>query len=112
METKSTLIGSLIERIEEYSKTSLELLKLKTLDKAANVTSSLFSRLFLIVVLLFSVLSLNIAISLWIGEILGKDYYGFLTVAAIYFVIGIILFFIHPWIKNRISNSIIKQILN
>jgi len=112
METKVKLIEPLLERAEQYSKTSFELLKLKSLDKTADISSSLISRLLLVFVLLLFVLTLNIAIALWLGDLLGKNYYGFLIVASFYGLGGIILFYIHPLIKANINNSIIKQMLN
>ena len=112
MEAKANLIEPLLERAEQYSKTSFELLKLKSLDKTADVTSALISRLFLIIILSLFALTLNIGVALWLSDLLGKNYYGFLVVAAFYGFIGIILFFIHPYIKARINNSIITQMLN
>jgi hypothetical protein len=112
MEPAINLIEPLLERAEQYTKTSIELLKLKSLDKTADITSSLISRLLLTIVLTLFVLTLNIGMALWIGDLLGKSYHGFLLVASFYAVIGIVLFFIHPVIKSRINNSIINQILN
>jgi len=112
METKANLIEPLIERVEQYGKTSFELLKLRSLDKTADIASTLISRLFLVVVISIFAITLNIAISLWLGELLGKNYYGFLVVASFYGLTGIILFFIHPLIKERANNSIITQLLN
>ncbi len=112
MEAKENLIEPLLERVEEYSKTSLELLKLKCLDKTADVTSTLISHLLSIMVFSLFALTLNIAIALWLGDLLGKNYYGFLIVASFYGLIGIILFFIHPLIKTRVNNSIITKMLN
>ena len=112
MEAKVCLIEPLLERVEQYSKTSFELLKLKSLDKTADVTSTLISRLWLAIVVALFALTLNVAIALWLGDLLRKNYYGFLIVASFYGLIGIILFFIHPLIKARINNSIITQMLN
>ena len=112
METKTNLIEPLFEKIEEYGKTSFELIKLKSLDKTVKVTSTLISRLILVIVLSFFALTLNIAVALWLGDILGKGYYGFLVVASFYAFVGIILLFIHPLIKTRVSNSIVKLMLN
>lgn len=112
MEAKASLIEPLLERAEQYSKTSFELLKLKSLDKTADITSKLISRLLLVIVLLFFALTVSIAIALWLGELLGKNYYGFLVVASFYGLIGIVLFFMHPLIKARVNNSIITQMLN
>lgn len=112
MEGKTSLIEPLLERVQEYSKTSFELLKLKSLDKTADVASTLISRSLLTVVLSLFALTLNIALSLWLGDVLGKNYYGFLVVASFYGLAGVVLFFIHPVIKARVSNSIITQIRN
>jgi len=112
MEAKMCLIEPLLERADAYSKTSFELIKLKSLDKVSDITSTLISRLLLVIVLSFFVLTLNIAIALWLGGLLGKNYYGFLIVASFYGIAGIILFFIHPFIKARVKNSIITQMLN
>ena len=111
MENNKELIEALSERTIEYVKTSIELVKLKTLDKAADVISSFVPR-FIVFVLIFSLLFfINLGIAFWLGEILGKTYYGFYIVAAFYGLLGIILqFFLHKWVKNIISNLFIKPI--
>lgn len=111
MEAKANLIDPLIQRVEQYSKTSLELLRLKSLDKTADISSTVFSRLLLIIVLSIFAFILNIAIALYLGDLLGKNYYGFLLVASFYGLASIILFLIHPLIKTRVNNSIITQLL-
>ncbi len=112
MESKTNFIEPLLERTEAYAKTSLELLKLKALDKTAHVTSSLISRSLLVVVISFFAFTLNIAIALWLGDMLGKSYYGFLIVAAVYALVAVILLIVHPIIKNRASNAIIRELFN
>ena len=111
MEAKSHHTGALFEKVEQYGRTSLELLKLKTVDKAADVSSLVISRLLLIVVVSLFTLTLNIAAALWLGDLLGKNYYGFLLVSSFYGFAGVVLFFIHPIIKTSINNSIVKQLL-
>jgi len=112
MEAKSNLIEPLLEKAEVYSKTSFELLKLKTLDKTADVASTLASRSLFTIALSIFALTLNIGIALWLGDILGKNYYGFLIVASCYGLAGIVLLLIHPFIKSRVNNTIIKQLFN
>lgn len=109
---ETSLVEPLIERAEQFGKTTFELIKLKSLNKLADVTSSLISRLLLTVVLSVFTITLSIAIALWLGALLGKNYYGFFIVASFYGIAGITLFFIHPAIKARASNVIIKQMLN
>lgn len=112
METKTILVEPVLEKAEAYSKTSFEILKLKALDKTADVTSTLVSRSLFTIVVSFFALTINIAIALWLGELLGKVYYGFLIVAACYALAAIILLIIHPFIKTRVNNAIIKQLFS
>lgn len=109
MESKSSLIEPLLERAEEYGKVSFELAKLKTLDKTADIVSTLLSRLIVLFFLTLFLLILSIGIALWLGDLLGKNYYGFLIVASFYGFIGIVLVVIHPFLKTRLNNSIVKQ---
>lgn len=112
MESTKNNFEELLESIESYLKTTYELSKLKLLEATAHVISALVSRL--IVILMFSlfILVLNIGIALWLGEILGKIYYGFFVVAGFYFVAGVLFnAFRNSWIKRPLSDTIIKQTL-
>ncbi len=112
MNQSTTSIEALFERAEEYSKTSVELYKLKAIDKSADVVSSLVSRLAIFLIGALFVIIANIGIALWIGELLGKSYYGFFVIAGCYALIAILLsVFRHQWIKTPISNAIISQML-
>jgi phosphoglycerol transferase MdoB-like AlkP superfamily enzyme len=108
MEDKATPIESLFERAEAYGKTSLNLLKLKAIDKSSELISTIMSWLIVVIVAALFFIILNIGIALWLGELLGKTYYGFFIVAGIYAVLGV--FFI-LWAKKYINNSIITKML-
>jgi uncharacterized membrane protein len=106
-------IEALVEKAEAFGKTSLELYRLKAIDKSSGIISSLASNIVLTAVGLVFIAVLNIGLSLWIGELLGKFYYGFFIVAAFYALAGVILFlFRNRWIKNPVSNAIIRNALN
>lgn len=112
-EDKIIFMEPLFARAEEFGKSSLELIKLKTLDKTADVVSTLISRGAAILILSMFTIIVNVGIALWLGDLLGKSYYGFFCVAGFYGLIGIILyFFTHTWMKKSISESIITQVLN
>ena len=112
MDSQTNLIDPLLEKVETYTKTSFELMKLKALAKTADVTSSLFSRSLFILLVSFFAFTINIAVALWIGDLLGKNYYGFLIVAGFYAIASVILLIVHPSIKTRVNNNIIKQLFN
>ncbi|HTA61925.1 MAG TPA: hypothetical protein VK835_05695 [Bacteroidia bacterium] len=112
MEDKKPFIEPLFERVEEYGKTSLELIKLKTVDKATDVASTFISRGVMMPVFLMCAVLINIGVALWLGDLLGKLYNGFFIVAGFYAIVGLILYFFREQIKKSVSNLIILQILN
>lgn len=112
MENNATTIEMLFERAEDYTRTTVELAKLHTVDKAADVMSSLLSRLAVSIVFAMFALLANIGLSIWIGELVGKLYYGFFIVSSFYLLIAIILYiFKNEWIKIPISNFMIVKML-
>jgi hypothetical protein len=112
METPASLIEALFERVEAYGKTTFQLAKLRSLETATIVVTSLVARLSVVIMGALFILVLTIGIALWLGELLGKVYYGFFIVAAFYLVAAIVLhFFLQKWIKKPISALIISQAL-
>lgn len=112
MEEKSGF-ETLLERAEEYTKTNLELIKLKAVDKISDGASSAASKIVGLFFFVMFFLLLSVGLSLWIGDALGKAWYGFLIMAAIYGILFSVLFFVrHNWLKKMVGNSIIKQMLN
>jgi hypothetical protein len=113
MDKPKDMIESLIGKGEEYGKTTLELLKLKAVDKSSDVTSTLISW---IVVIVFAVLfftMVNIGLALWLGEIVGKSYLGFFIVAGFYGLLTLIFgIFRKQLVKKPVNNSIVKQIID
>jgi hypothetical protein len=112
MEDK-VLVNNLLEKAESYGKTTLELIKLKTVDKVADGTSSLVAWFAVIVALILFFTALNIGIALLIGDMLGKSWLGFFVVAGFYALIALILYiFRNRWIKKPVGETIINQLLN
>jgi phosphoglycerol transferase MdoB-like AlkP superfamily enzyme len=112
MTDDSTPIATLFDRAEDYTKTTIKLFKLNTVDKAAEIISSLFSLLVVVMTIVLSVVIISIGLALWIGKLLGDSYYGFFVIGAFYLLIGIILhIFREQWLKYPISNSIIKKMM-
>ncbi len=112
MEEKSNLIESLIERATDYGKTSYELLKLKAIDKTSDVVSTVIPYSFVFVMIAAFMLFFNLGVAFWLGEILGKIFYGFFIVAAFYLLMmTVVYFFMYKWLKKVIGNFIIKQLL-
>ncbi len=111
MEDNTDLLETLLERASEYGKTSFELVRLKTLEKATDIVSSLVPQSVVIILIASFILFLNLGIALWLGDILGKLFWGFFVVAAFYILAGIVIhFFMHNWIKKLVGNYFIKHV--
>ncbi|MBW6491269.1 MAG: hypothetical protein K0B15_08770 [Lentimicrobium sp.] len=112
METPVRQLELLFEKAKAYGTTTYELSKLKAVETTATITTSLVSRMVVVAFAAIFLIILSTGVSFWLGELLGKIYYGFFAVAAFYLVISLILhFYLHKWIKKPLSDSIVSQAL-
>ena len=113
MENKAGIVESLLESIEEYGNTSLNLYKLKAIDRTSEIASTVVSYLAILTCAFLVVVILDIALALWLGQLLGESYYGFLCVAAFNAFLGIVIYgFRYSLIKKPFFNSFIKKMHN
>jgi len=109
MEDNIKSIETLLERTSDYGKVSLEVLKLKVLDKTSGEVSSFLSHSFVIAILSTFILFLNLGAALWIGKTMGEMFYGFFIVAAFYAVIAFVMhFFMHKLLKRKLNDYLIR----
>ena len=101
-------IEELAARAEQYAKTSLELAKLKALDRTGDVVSTFTAKAVSAVVFLMGLIVLNIGAALYFGKLLGEPVFGFLIVGGFYILIGIILMFS---LEGAVKKSILKSLL-
>jgi len=112
MENNAKLIESLLENAAEFGKTSIELIKLKALDKSADFLSSFIPHTVTGILLAAFVFFFNLGLAFWLGEIFGRIFLGFFVVAAFYGIAALILhFFMHRWLKSKVNDFFIKQVL-
>jgi hypothetical protein len=112
MTDDTTPIAALFERAEDYTKTTLKLFKLNAVDKSAELVSSLFSLLVVMMVVVLSIVIISIGGALWIGKLLNNTSYGFFVIGGFYVLVALLLHvFRKQWLKYPISNSIIEKML-
>jgi hypothetical protein len=113
METKITEnIETLFKSAGEYLETRIDLYQLKAVDKSSDVLSSIVSKMIIFLIFIMFVFIINIGIALWIGELLGKAYYGFFVLAGFYLIAGLIFNANRKkWFKEPLANKLIKQFL-
>jgi hypothetical protein len=109
---KKELIEGLFEKTEDYIKSNIELMKLKTLETASDIFAALLANIFILLLCLFFFLLLNFGVSYWVGSILGSLYLGFWIVGGFYTLLTILLYqYRDRWLIPMIKNSVISQIL-
>ena len=81
MEDQINSVEALFEKTTDYLEARIELVKLQAVNKITDVLSSLVSRLIIMIIIVFMVVVLNTGIAIWLGDMLGKMYYGFFCVA-------------------------------
>lgn len=109
---KATYLELLFKRVEDYSKTTIELIRLTTINKTAEVVSVLASHLLMLTLVAFFLFFINVGISLWIGEALGKMFLGFLIVALFYLIVGLLFYkFKKTIIEDSVNQIVIKTLL-
>ena len=112
MEQESNL-ESLLSKTIEYVETHINFFKLKSIEKSSQIITSIIWRMIVISMCIFAMLFINIGISFWLGELMGKVYYGFLITGLFYLLTGLVLYiFKEKWIKLPIGNAIVKKISN
>jgi hypothetical protein len=112
MEDNTNMLGSLLDKAEDYGRTSYELVKLRALDKASEAVSSFVPHSLVFIMVASFILFFNLGLALWLGDILGKIFYGFFLVAAFYVITGITVHFLmHNWLKRIAGNYFIKHML-
>lgn len=105
-------VDMLYEKAKKYTETSAELLALKTVDKTADVLSSLTSIVLIVIVVAMFTLFINVGLSLFIGNLLNEYYLGFFIVSGFYLVLGLVLYmFKDRLIKIPVTNLIIIKLL-
>ncbi|MDK2772735.1 MAG: hypothetical protein KYX68_10990 [Flavobacterium sp.] len=111
MEEQKIIIESLFEKVENYTKTSIELYKLKFIGKSSSLAASVLVYAFLIITLLFFVSFFNIALALVLGKWIGSYFLGFLVVAIFYLAISCLVLIFRDKISKNILETILLKIL-
>jgi hypothetical protein len=111
MNTTEKSIESLFIKVEDYSKTSMELLKLNAIDKSADMVSSLLTQSIMFVVAMVFILLSSIGVAFWLGTYFNSIPIGFYIVGGFYIGITLLLFLVRKSIKDPIRQLIISTLI-
>ncbi len=96
--------------IKEYADLRIERAKLQLVEKTSAVMSNFAAGMVVIVVFLHFLIFSSVALSFGISDLIGKTWAGFLIVAILYLVIGIVIWSARiKIIRLPIMNALISQ---
>lgn len=105
-------IRTLIDKSKDYLETKIELTKLKTIDKSADVLSTVIVMVSVIFIGSLFVIFVSIALALLLGRLLGAYYYGFFIMGGLYAILLLVIYVQKDkWIKTPIANGLINKML-
>jgi len=111
MEKTFARVEELADTIKEYVNTRIESVKLSAAEKTSGVIANVLAGIVVALVFLFFVIFASVALSLGLGEWIGKTWAGFLIVAGLYLLIGIIVWAARgKMIRLPLMNAMIRQL--
>lgn len=113
MEKAFAKMEELTDSVKEYVNTRVESVKLSVAEKSSALVANLVAGMLVAAVFLFFLIFAGIALALVLGEWTGKMWAGFLIVAGIYLLIGIIVWIAREKIiRLPVMNAMIKQLFS
>lgn len=111
MDENLKMIESLLEKANDYAKATMELFRLKTIDKISEAISVSIPYILIMVMALSSLLFISLGLAFLIGEILNSVSLGLFAVGAFYGITGVLFYFLgFKRIKRIVGNYIVKHI--
>ena len=110
MKDKVILVEMLLEKLEEFGKTNLKLYKLRAIDRSTDIVAAVATKLVVFTFITLFLLMVTIGFALYLGDVLGKMYYGFFAVAGIYVVICLLFIAVKKPLEEFFNNYLIRQI--
>ncbi len=110
--TSTDSIKSLIDKSKDYLDTKIELTKLKTIDKTADVLSTVIVKVTMIFIGSLFVIFVSIELAIMLGRLLGAYHYGFLIMGGFYAILLLVIYVQREkWIKAPAANGLINKML-
>lgn len=113
MEKVFSKIGELTDNIREYINIRIEAVKVRTAEKVSALIANAMAGLVVVLVIFFFVLFAGTALSFVVGAWIGKIWAGFLIVAFIFLLAGIIIWTARgKLIRLPLMNAMIRLLIN
>jgi len=101
----------LVEHLKEYANNRADQIKLSTSEKTAKLFSWLIAVGVIVALVVFFILFAAVALSIFMGEVFGAAYWGFLFTGGVLLLLALLLWmFRAQLLQYPIMNAMIKQL--
>jgi protein-S-isoprenylcysteine O-methyltransferase Ste14 len=112
MEKTFVQIEDITENIKAYLHTKVELAKLNAAEKGSNVIANIIAGIIVMLIFFLCFVFAGIAFSLYINQFMNSNWIGFLIIASVYLLIGLLVWVARTkLLRMPIMNSIIQLLL-
>jgi uncharacterized membrane protein len=111
MEKVFSRVEELAGSVKDYVNTRIEAIKLNAAEKSSSVIANSVAGVVVGIMFLFFLGLASIALSIVLGEWIGKMWAGFVIVACFFLLLGIIIWFARgKLIRLPVMNALIQQL--
>ena len=111
MENTFAKVEELADHVKEYINNRIASMKLSVAEKISAVLSNIIALLIVLTVFVFFIVFSGIALAFLFAKLTGEYYWGFLIVAGIYGLTGILVWTLkEKIIRLPIMNAILQQL--
>ncbi len=111
MEQTFSKAEELVEHLKEYANNRVDQIKLSTSEKTAKLFAWLIAVGVIVVLVVFFILFAAVALSLYMGEVFGAIYWGFLFTGGVLLLLALLLWmFRAQLLQYPIRNAMIQQL--
>ena len=111
MEKVFSKVEELAGSVKDYVNTRMEAIKLDAAEKGSSIIANSVAGVVVAILFLFFLGLASIGLSIVLGEWIGRMWAGFVIVACVYFLIGIVVWAVRGrLIRLPVMNALIQQL--
>jgi energy-coupling factor transporter transmembrane protein EcfT len=111
MEKTFAKVEELADHVKEYINNRIASVKLSIAEKTSAVLSNIIAMIFVLTVFVFFIVFAGITLAFVFAKLTGEYYWGFLIVAGIYLLMGLLVWALkEKLIRLPIMNAILQQL--
>jgi len=111
MEKTFAKVEEMAEHVKEYVNNHITSAKICVAEKTSSILANIIALLIALTVFLFFIIFSSVALAFVFAKLTGEYYWGFLIVAGLYLLIGILIWSMkEKLLRMPIMNSILQQL--